>query len=553
MPLLVHQHSLLALIVIAVDLSLAWAILCTFRVAKSELKNCFSLNSLLALTILTGLALFKSPYAASDLSVSDTIEYATAAHRLWFEGSYSLGLAGQSFPPRYPPFFSSFLVLPGYMIGGPELGNGILLVSALALAGVLAAFFIGACLGGGLAASFAATVLLLLPEFRNLAGTIWIDVPITALVLLAFLNYLLLKRSTAHLSLCLSSGLLIGMAGAMRTTSLIFLVPLLAQALRAPNRWARLALLGLPSLAVGALTLLYNQAVFGSALRSGYNYWVSIPYDFPSLTFSFEYIAANAELILSTASFVPIGAILFLAWNFKNRGPLPTNSNTALAIEWSELLKWTLMATLFLLAFFVPYFYCTRRFFLPVSALSAVLCVTLLANSIRFARAKSLTDSLILVAIALVLSARILVNKEYPSRAVAQALAQLPKDASIISGMNPAYLERLVLAGSARNFIPISREVEFASKVIAPHSVATGMEAPKSWKPHRTAAVLAAGAKDVYEWTVREHPENIEALLASGRRVFFDASFSTSQDLEFLEQHFKLTAIAEKLYSVGLQ
>jgi hypothetical protein len=69
---------------------------------------------------------FKSAYYASDLEiVPDSVEYAVAASRLVTDQSYTIVIDGQSWPPRYPPWFSIFVIAPAYLVFGDEPGNAV--------------------------------------------------------------------------------------------------------------------------------------------------------------------------------------------------------------------------------------------------------------------------------------------------------------------------------------------------------------------------------------------------------------------------------------------
>ncbi|MBX7145644.1 MAG: glycosyltransferase family 39 protein [Oligoflexia bacterium] len=548
MPLTIHNQTILSVVVLAVDAAMAWAILFSLSHARRGHSCHLSAGSLAVLLALAVAVLVVSPHTASDLSVSDTIEYSSAAHRLWYEGTYSLGLAGQAWPPRYPPFFSAFLVMPGYMLGGSELGNGIVLIAVLAVMGVLAAFLIGARLGGAPAGIAAGAILLLIPEYRNLSHTIWIDVPITTIALLTVLNALEFGKSLSQNRLLLSTGILIGLAVGMRSTCIILLVPFIWPLWQMRTKLRPLGLLCGPSIVTGLSTLAYNSKVFSSPWRSGYHYWVSIPYDFPGLTFSLRYLSSNIELILSTASFVPGALFLFVGFGLLRHRELPQLEMS----EWRKLVGWTMIFGALLALFFLPYFYCSRRFFLPFSALTVIAGVVYLTSAATSERFKAWLDSALLLALALVVAGRILATPQTAHRDIAEQLAQLPKDVVIVSAMNPAYLERLVLAGTNRQFVPLSREVEFASKVVAPESLAGHMQAPVDWKPHRSQAVLTAGARDVYEWTALEQPEKVADMLRAGRCVFLEARFASSAEIEAFRQHFSLTSVGGDLFGLAL-
>jgi hypothetical protein len=79
------------------------------------------LNLAIAFTIL-----FRTAYNASDLEiVPDSVEYTVAASRLVTDQSYTIVIDGQSWPPRYPPWFSMLVIAPAYLLFGDEPGNAV--------------------------------------------------------------------------------------------------------------------------------------------------------------------------------------------------------------------------------------------------------------------------------------------------------------------------------------------------------------------------------------------------------------------------------------------
>jgi len=70
--------------------------------------------------------LFRTAYNASDLEiVPDSVEYTVTASRLVTDQSYTIVMDGQSWPPRYPPWFSMLVIAPAYLLLGDEPGNAV--------------------------------------------------------------------------------------------------------------------------------------------------------------------------------------------------------------------------------------------------------------------------------------------------------------------------------------------------------------------------------------------------------------------------------------------
>jgi len=84
--------------------------------------------------------LFKTAYNASDLEiVPDSVEYAVAASRLVTDQSYTIVIDGQSWPPRYTPWFSMLVIAPAYLLFGDEPGNAVLPILFASLLGPIQA------------------------------------------------------------------------------------------------------------------------------------------------------------------------------------------------------------------------------------------------------------------------------------------------------------------------------------------------------------------------------------------------------------------------------
>ena len=117
-------------------------------VFKNIIKNRHNLlHSLVFLFINLTIAviiLFRTAYNASDLEiVPDSVEYTVAASRLVTDQSYTVVIDGQSWPPRYAPWFSMLVIAPAYLIFGNEPGNAVFPILFASLLGIGTAFVIG--------------------------------------------------------------------------------------------------------------------------------------------------------------------------------------------------------------------------------------------------------------------------------------------------------------------------------------------------------------------------------------------------------------------------
>jgi hypothetical protein len=531
----------------AITLSAIVLALRLFRDAGAATEPVWRSPFLVASLILAGFLLFISPYQASNLAVSDALEYSVAAHRYWFNGTYSLGIGEQSLPPRYPPAFSLLVLMPSYAIFGPEIGNSILPICVMALVALLALSRISYLISGPQAGLLAPLLLLALPEFRTMARLPMTDLPALALGLLALLRTLIfLKQPKNSITTFLEIGFYLGLAIAFRSTNIVLALALLPFLLRLhqKERLKAVAIALVPIAAAAFSVLLYQHSVFADLWRSGYHFWVAIPYDFPGLTFSSSYMTENIALLLQSASFVPLLFVTLALFFLNRRAHSQTAINTPLIVS-------TFVLLFSLLLIFIAYFYCTRRFFLPLSTWLIPLTLGF-GLPLLSTKRQTLLLSFTVVIVIFSVGLRWVTKISPPERRVlADALSQTPENSAILAELDPAYAERMVIGSTQRSYIPMSREVEFASKVLAPTSLGKTLTQPKSWHPHRSPEALQAGAIDAVPWVAIEQPEKLRDLLASGRPVYVGSPISNPKNLEELQQYFKLIQVSPHLFSVN--
>ena len=100
------------------------------------------------------LLFFRSAFNDSNCDFKpDSVEYASAGRILLDNGRCEIILAGNGFPSRYPPLFSTLVAAPTYLTFGREPGNPVYAVLVFALVGLLAGFWVGRTLGEPGAAS----------------------------------------------------------------------------------------------------------------------------------------------------------------------------------------------------------------------------------------------------------------------------------------------------------------------------------------------------------------------------------------------------------------
>jgi 4-amino-4-deoxy-L-arabinose transferase-like glycosyltransferase len=255
----------------------------------------------LGVVALAAATLFIAPSWVSDLGpIPDAVEYAVTAQRLARGESFSLLLLGQEVPSQYPFGFPAFLA-PAYWLPGATLASGIHGVLLAGVGAVAMTYGLARRLGGALAGVAAALTLLLRPNFIDWNHQIMTESLSAALAVSA--GFLLheaagaeghrLRRHLVALSVVCGFAILVRYTNVVLTLAAV----LGYVACRPPQRdqsaalgrvFQVLLLLGGPALAVGALAI-YQQATFGSALMTGYGYWLPAWYGSLGSTFSPRY------------------------------------------------------------------------------------------------------------------------------------------------------------------------------------------------------------------------------------------------------------------------
>ena len=148
------------------------------------------------------------------------------------------------------------------------------------------------------------------------------------------------------------------------STVLLWTGPFLLLALRSRERALRVAATIVPSLVAMAATMAYQAAALGSPLRSGYQFWCPVPYDYPGLTFSLRHVPANLIHTVGASGVLPLGALVLLG---RMRRPVEHGQRA--------LLRFLIAGTGPAAAFHLVYFFPEARFLLPAAALLLAACV----------------------------------------------------------------------------------------------------------------------------------------------------------------------------------
>jgi len=486
-----------------------------------------TIAAVVLVAVLAARRIHRSPYSASDLHTTpDEVEYAVCAQRMATLGRYDMDFDGTSVPPHSTPWFSGLLA-PVYFVAPREIGNGIWGVLAFAVVGVIALHRIGERVAGALGGALAACTVLWMSLYPDVARQIMTDAPGAALGFLALWMFLRTSASDARVRESLIAGALIALAFALRSVFLSLLIPFAWRAWRArERRVARFTALLAPLAVVLAVNAIYNHQAFGSWHRTGYQFWLAVPYDYPDLLVSLSNLGANLQDWKSPAALWPLG--------FGAVGVL------ALAIRrpqgWRELLGFVAITALPISTLHLVYFYSDLRFHVYLLALGAALGALGIASCVP----TKLREHP-LIGLAVLLGAFFALpplgdampwffDGEPPRRTTVDLIhQQTPDGCVVISDLEPVYVATFAPLGSHRTYLAVSRDVEFASKVLVRERIERDLAAPRNAFDHAAPGLLAHGGQWAVPHTADEMHEQIDAWVRAGRPVFFANIYPPNQ------------------------
>jgi len=510
------------------------------------------------LSAIAAVVLYQSAYNASDLiPPPDAGEYALGAHRFVYEGSYTIAIQGRRLPPRYPPWFSVIFLAPAYAVLGPEPGNAVYPITVLGIAGVVIAYFLGRRLSGDNGGVLAGLAVLSVPTYGFLGRLVMTDVPCTVLLLGICLIYVRIRDSaeTRNASFLLA-GILIALVALVRPVDSAAALPFLLAVRSASRLRKRLVLICCligPLCVAVIMTLIYNASTFGSMTRNGYQFWSPVPYDYPWLTFSPSYVAANLRTLWVSKLPLQLGALcLALGANYRFR-----NRHTPVdTVRWRQIramIEFLLLGTGPIVVFHLFYYWREFRFYLPALSVSAVLVASIVGGWLPNLPRVVLLPFLVLTL--LILSdLRFGMPGPPPYRRLAADRIKdtTPNDAIIIAAIDPVYLEYMVGKGSQRRIVPISRSIEYANKLIAYRKIQDPTPHPRDALDHRCPGLANGGAKEAVPYVAVENLDDLRAELAKGRRVFVETTSMAPEDMEVLSksEKFVFSRRADFLYEL---
>ena len=511
-----------------------------------NIKRTQAAFALILLLVISVMTLYVPPFTASNMGiVPDSVEYATAAWRLVNEGRYVITINGEAYPPRYAPGFALFVLAPAYLLFGQGAGNAIFGILFWSLVGIAAAFSSGRRIGGLQGGLMAGAALLLFPYYRYYSQVIMSDAVCAAGTLVLLLAYLRLADAPLNWKGWLGAGMVAALVASIRPTGLSASLPFLWLALRTRPRPRSLGygLLFLqPVLLVTALQSVYNFRALGSPFRSGYHFWCPVPYDYVSLTLGLSYVPRNFVTVWLSGLVVLLACVAILFLLERRSGWQTESAKTA----FHESLRFIAITALPMSLFHLLYFFGDPRFFLPVTGPLAAV-VGAMGYTLLFHLSKRLATIAVATALCLPLVLPSLWQAREPTRrlAVDRFDRTLPKTALLISQIDPVYLDFFLNREAERTVLPLSRSVEYASKIAAPSAIPTPNPPPLGALDHRCMGLLNGGGLDVFGATASEPAglDIIDAALANGSPVFFDATHLGRAELplaEMLQRRYRM-------------
>jgi 4-amino-4-deoxy-L-arabinose transferase-like glycosyltransferase len=491
---------------------------------------------LLALLLIAAVWLYRTPYNASNLEIPpDTIEYALAPLQLLETGRYEIMVEGRGLPPRYPPWFPILVILPAYLLFGHEPGNAILPITLFAVAGVGFAYAIGKRISSTAGGVLAALAVLILPSYSAWATQVMTDVPCTALMLGTCLLYLHLRAGPGSPRLYFFAGLLVAVTTLFRPVFASMLLPFLFTIVtQRKNVLMRTAALLSPMAAAAAATFAYNAATFGSPFRNGYKFWVAVPMDYPSMIFSPGFFPMNLGVIVFSV-FPVLLLVCSGAWLFVRMRRPAAYAASRQPIQ--DSLAFFVLTSVPITIFHLFYFFPGERFHIPLVAGTAILAAALLALLIG-PKGDSVVKILVPAVFLLAVAARIAVPAPLPLRRLAAERVRMhsPENAIVISALDPVYLARLAGAGSARRIVPLSRNVEYASKLLVRKRVDDPRLNSMSWNDYRARAVILPHAEEAVRFVASERMDELVREVASGTPVFLESLYVDGREASVITE-----------------
>lgn len=474
-----------------------------------------------------------SELGASLAIPPDSNEYSIGLANLIEHGKFGFTLNGEWYPSRYAPWFSLSCLTPAYLLFWGDIFSLHWAILAFALLFLVMSYKFAHIAGLGKWAFVCAVIPLFIPDFVYYSRLVMTEIPYAAILALSAIAFVrFADAESPSLKFCFGAGTLVAWAGAVRASGLpmlgLFAVVLLSKKTGLWWKAVSVLVLSIPAIAYEAANLIYNKCVFGSPFRSGYHFWVSVPCDYPDMTFNFEYALSNVReylrepitfVALALAVVIAVVSLLMLRGRFggvgRNKGFL-----------W--LSGYVLFQGLVLFALYIGYYWCDVRFFLSFMLCEIPLflkAVVAIVGEGKARRAVVMSVSLAVCAwcFRFVTPRYHFMSNSYPIRIAEAAVSRevLPSGAVVVQDGNPAFLDCMGQHGKRLEFLPVYRRFDYVNTMVAPSSIAKLGPKPESWHQRIVPELVRDGVcKLPFPVTLAEDHAAIDRYLKSGRHVF---------------------------------
>jgi hypothetical protein len=219
-----------------------------------------------------------------------------------------------------------------------------------------------------------------------------------------------------------------------------------------------------------------------------------------------------------------------------------------------SVMEFIIITCIPMVVFHLFYFYAVPRFYLPTMSFLIILVGIMIGLGLHNVSHRALTFTQLIIFVG-VLILRFVFPDSPPTRRIAaeQINHSTPENALVISAIDPAYLEFMTCKSSQRRILPISRRVEYASKLIACQKAIALDPKPTGWWDHRCEGLAKANAKEVIPYVADGAEDRLSLALSDDVPIYLDTSYLTNEDMQVVMsiwQRFRLIYCADYLFRI---
>jgi len=504
------------------------------------LRAVWSRYSILFIFVTAAAGIFLSRRAV-DLGIPDAAEYFAVANRLLYDQRFDLAVRGADIPSRYQPWFSWIFLVPFMRIVAWDTAIRCFVVEAWMLLFLAATALTSVITPRQRIFPWSVGVAVFsLPAILYFATLLMTDVLVCACTLVAAVAFCAPAPDRTNLIRSVATGWIIATGVACRPLSVLLTLPFLLNVRKSPLSTVAVML---PVIASIASSLWVNAVQFGTLFRTGYNLWVGVPYDYFGLVVNFRYFIQNVWVMVGDPAFLLVTVVALIPFGAEIIGtPLTTDT----------LKRFFLLAILPLIAFHLFYFYPSIRFFLPMM----VICYIGGVGRLIVVTPKDFLGGALIAAMLLMELKEIAVEQRNHSGSLPKLIASMQDcispDAIVISNMHPMIIQELLVRGTSREVLPLSRSTELASKVLTPTKVDLPTDVTPGPFEHRLPSLRNGGATEAYPKVAVDDFDYIKVALEMHRSVVLLLPRAQAMDVTNLSQQFKTTPLCPGVEQLSL-